>query len=106
MVPVSNTGITGNWEAMKLSQQMKRLSILKKLNRMMNKKSDSELKEEDLRNKAIMEGLINKDVESNDEDNVRYELCDYETHEFSVCNIRRFKMVKYSFEQEEEYVAV
>ncbi|GJY65122.1 hypothetical protein Tco_0466582 [Tanacetum coccineum] len=29
---------------------------------------DSKLKEEALRNKAIMEGLINKDVESNDED--------------------------------------
>ncbi|GKB24155.1 hypothetical protein Tco_0863556, partial [Tanacetum coccineum] len=29
---------------------------------------DSELKEEALRNKAIMEGLINEDVESNDED--------------------------------------
>ncbi|GKA53208.1 hypothetical protein Tco_0746523 [Tanacetum coccineum] len=28
---------------------------------------DSELKEEALRNKAIMEGLINKDVESNNE---------------------------------------
>nr|GEZ80856.1 hypothetical protein [Tanacetum cinerariifolium] len=39
-------------------------------------------------------------------DDVRYELCDYETHEFPVYNIRRFKMVKYSFEQEEEYVAV
>ncbi|GJZ51684.1 hypothetical protein Tco_0606199 [Tanacetum coccineum] len=34
----------------------------------------------------------------------RQESC--ETHELPVCNIRRFKMIKYSFEQDEEYVAV
>ncbi|GKB14275.1 putative ribonuclease H-like domain-containing protein, partial [Tanacetum coccineum] len=67
---------------------------------------DSELKEEALRNKAIMEGLINEDVESNNEDNERYELCGNETHDFPVCNIRRFEMIKYSFGQDEEYVAV
>ncbi|GJT99403.1 hypothetical protein Tco_1109742 [Tanacetum coccineum] len=92
---------------------------------------DSELKEEALRNKAIMEGLINADVESNDEgwkswddfeitngdlneweyenehgDNERYELCGNETHELPLCNIRRFNMIKYSFGQDEEYVAV
>ncbi|GKF28326.1 hypothetical protein Tco_0094668 [Tanacetum coccineum] len=54
---------------------------------------DSELKEEALRNKAIMEGLINEDVESNNK-------------ELSVCNVRRFEMIKYSFGQDEEYVAV
>nr|GEW42537.1 hypothetical protein [Tanacetum cinerariifolium] len=78
-----------------------------------------------------MEGLINEDVESNDEgwkswddfentnsdrngweyenkhkDDERYELCGNETHEFLVCNIRRFEMIKYSFGQDEEYVAV
>nr|GEU72700.1 VIER F-box protein 2 [Tanacetum cinerariifolium] len=67
---------------------------------------DSELKEEALRNKAIMAGLINEDVESNDEDDERHELCGNETHEFSVCNIRRFEMIKYSFRQDEEYVVV
>nr|GEV13249.1 hypothetical protein [Tanacetum cinerariifolium] len=92
---------------------------------------DSNLKEEALRNKAIMEGLINEDVESNNEgwknlddfkntngdrneweyeseheDDERYELCDKETHELPVCNIRRFEMIKYSFGQDEEYVAV
>ncbi|GKB90304.1 hypothetical protein Tco_0962576 [Tanacetum coccineum] len=67
---------------------------------------DSELKEEALRNKVIMEGLINEDVESNNEDNERYELCGNETHDFPVCNIRRFEMIKYSFGQDEEYVAV
>ncbi|GKA17413.1 hypothetical protein Tco_0697250 [Tanacetum coccineum] len=92
---------------------------------------DSKLKEEALRNKAIMEGLINEDVESNDEgwkswddfeitnvdrneweyeneheDDERYELCGNETHELPVCNIRRFEMIKYSFGQDEEYVAV
>ncbi|GJT80420.1 hypothetical protein Tco_1054762 [Tanacetum coccineum] len=86
---------------------------------------DSKLKEEALRNKAIMEGLINEDVESNNkgwkswdnfeitksdhyeweyknehEDDERYELCGNETHEFSVCTIRRFEMIKYSFGQE------
>ncbi|GJY65114.1 hypothetical protein Tco_0466574 [Tanacetum coccineum] len=74
---------------------------------------DSELKEEALRNKAIKEGLINEDVESNNEgwkswddfeitngdrneyenkheDDERYELCGNETHELPVCTIRRF----------------
>nr|GEW49386.1 hypothetical protein [Tanacetum cinerariifolium] len=67
---------------------------------------DSELKEEALRNKDIMEGLINDDVESNNEDKERCELFDNETHELLVCNIRRFKMIKYSFEDDKEYVAV
>nr|GEV70229.1 hypothetical protein [Tanacetum cinerariifolium] len=78
-----------------------------------------------------MEGLINYDVELNDEgwkswdnieitngdrneweyeneheDDERYELCGNETHEFPVCNVRRFEMIKYSFGQDEEYVAV
>ncbi|GJU16649.1 hypothetical protein Tco_1144615 [Tanacetum coccineum] len=60
---------------------------------------DRELKEEALRNKAIME-----DDKSNDEDDERYEL--FETHELPVCTIRRFEMIKYSFTQDEEYVAV
>ncbi|GKF81743.1 hypothetical protein Tco_0240345, partial [Tanacetum coccineum] len=34
----------------------------------------------------------------------RQELC--ETHELSMCNMRRFEMIKYSFGQDEEYVAV
>ncbi|GJV39425.1 hypothetical protein Tco_1417865 [Tanacetum coccineum] len=67
---------------------------------------DSELKEEALRNKAIIEGLINEDVESNNEDDGRHELCGNETHELPVCNIRRFEMIKYSFGQDEEYAAV
>ncbi|GKB19698.1 hypothetical protein Tco_0853621 [Tanacetum coccineum] len=92
---------------------------------------DSELKEEALRNKAIMEGLINEDVESNNEgwkswddfevnnddrneweyanehkDDEKYELCGNETHEFPVFTIRRFVMIKYSFGQDEEYVVV
>ncbi|GJV94642.1 hypothetical protein Tco_1546219 [Tanacetum coccineum] len=88
---------------------------------------DSELKEQALRNKAIMEGLISDDESSNDgwrrwesheityhdHDEIEYEnethderqeLC--ETHELSMCNMRRFKMIKYSFGQDEEYVAV
>ncbi|GJS09614.1 hypothetical protein Tco_0366410 [Tanacetum coccineum] len=36
----------------------------------------------------------------------RQELCSNETHELSVCNIRRFEMIKYSFRDDEEYVAI
>ncbi|GJS42283.1 hypothetical protein Tco_0567326 [Tanacetum coccineum] len=64
---------------------------------------DSELKEEALRNKALMEGLINKDDESNDKGEI-HEL--WETHELPVCNIRRLEMIKYSFGHDEEYVVV
>ncbi|GJT72895.1 hypothetical protein Tco_1032181 [Tanacetum coccineum] len=88
---------------------------------------DSELKEQALRNKAIMEGLISDDESSNDgwgrwesheityhdHDELEYknetnderqELC--EAHELPVCNIRRFEMIKYSSRQDEEYVAI
>ncbi|GKE96564.1 hypothetical protein Tco_1581419 [Tanacetum coccineum] len=64
---------------------------------------DSELKEEALRNKAIMEGFVKED----DDDELheeREELC--EIHEPPVCDIRRFVMIKYSFGQDEEYVAI
>ncbi|GKB76245.1 hypothetical protein Tco_0943140 [Tanacetum coccineum] len=86
---------------------------------------DSELKDEALRNKAIMEGFIKEDddesryeqkrrwniytnyddaYEINHEDNEREELC--EVHELPVCNVRRYMMIKYSFNNDEEYVAV
>ncbi|GKD49620.1 hypothetical protein Tco_1278596 [Tanacetum coccineum] len=87
---------------------------------------DCELKEEALRNKANMEGLIEED----DDDESRYEqrrrwnvytnyddayeinhdvvereeLC--EIHELPACNIRRFEMIKYSFGQDKEYVSI
>ncbi|GJU62742.1 hypothetical protein Tco_1244577 [Tanacetum coccineum] len=74
-----------------------------------------------------MEGLISDDESCNDSwrrwesheityhdhDEIKYEnethdeiqeLC--ETYELPVYNIRRFKMIKYSFGQDEEYVAV
>ncbi|GJZ89153.1 hypothetical protein Tco_0660935, partial [Tanacetum coccineum] len=86
---------------------------------------DSKLKEEALRNKAIMEGFIKEDddesryeqkkqwdiytnyddtYEANHEDYKREELC--KIHEPTVCNIRRFEMIKYSFGQDEEYFAI
>ncbi|GJZ53218.1 hypothetical protein Tco_0608103 [Tanacetum coccineum] len=88
---------------------------------------DSELKEQALRNKAIMEGLISDDESYNDgwrrwenheityydHNEIEYknethdekqELC--ETHELLVCNMRILKMIKYSFGQDEEYVVV
>ncbi|GJZ25882.1 zinc finger, CCHC-type containing protein [Tanacetum coccineum] len=63
---------------------------------------DSELKDEDLRNKAIMEGLI--DDESSNNDREIYEL--FDDYKLPVCNIRRFEMIKYSFRDDEEYVVV
>ncbi|GKC51599.1 hypothetical protein Tco_1074344 [Tanacetum coccineum] len=86
-----------------------------------------EVKEQALRSKAIMEGSISVDESSNDgwrkwksheityhdHDEIEYEsethderqeLC--EAHELPVCNMRRFKMIKYSFGQDKEYVAV
>ncbi|GKD73675.1 hypothetical protein Tco_1331957 [Tanacetum coccineum] len=60
---------------------------------------DSELKDLALRNKASMEGLINDD--DNDE---REELC--EVYKPPVCKIRKYRMIKYSFNYDEEYVAV
>nr|GEV93175.1 retrovirus-related Pol polyprotein from transposon TNT 1-94 [Tanacetum cinerariifolium] len=36
----------------------------------------------------------------------RQEICSNETHELSVCNIRRFEMIKYSFGDDDEYVAI
>ncbi|GKA15935.1 hypothetical protein Tco_0695682 [Tanacetum coccineum] len=67
---------------------------------------DSELKEDALRSKAIIEGLIDddNDDESHHEADEREELC--EIHELPVCTIRRFEIIKYSFKQDEEYVAV
>ncbi|GJR55923.1 hypothetical protein Tco_1406444 [Tanacetum coccineum] len=86
---------------------------------------DSELKDEALRNKAIMKGFIKEDddesryekmrrwniytnyddaYEINHEDNKSKELC--EVHELPVCKIRKYMMIKYSFNNDEEYVAV
>ncbi|GJU17919.1 hypothetical protein Tco_1145885 [Tanacetum coccineum] len=86
---------------------------------------DCKLKDEALRNKAIMEGLINEDddesryeqkrqwnmytnyvdaYEINHGNNEKEELC--EVHELPTCNIRRYMMIKYSFNNDEEYVAV
>ncbi|GJQ94029.1 hypothetical protein Tco_0005168 [Tanacetum coccineum] len=63
---------------------------------------DSELKYEALRNKAIMEGLIREyKNETHDEG---HELCGIKTRKVPVC--QRYKMIKYSFKDEEEYVVV
>ncbi|GJU25290.1 hypothetical protein Tco_1163911 [Tanacetum coccineum] len=86
---------------------------------------NSELKDEALRNKAIMEGFIKEDddeshykqerrwniytnyddaYEIDHKDNEREELC--KVHDLPVCNVRRYMMIKYSFNNDEEYVAV
>ncbi|GJU50403.1 hypothetical protein Tco_1219958 [Tanacetum coccineum] len=82
---------------------------------------ESELKDDALRNKAIMEEFIKEDddesryeqkrrwniytnnddaYEINHEDNEREELC------VSVCVVRRYMLIRYSFNNDEEYVAV
>ncbi|GJW50795.1 hypothetical protein Tco_0092146 [Tanacetum coccineum] len=68
---------------------------------------DGELKEEALRNKAIIEGTIDDDDEWIMKlMKERQEICSNETHELPICNIRRFEMIKYSFGDDKEYVAV
>ncbi|GJS08241.1 VIER F-box protein 2 [Tanacetum coccineum] len=65
---------------------------------------DSELKDKALRNKAIMEGLIRE--YENETHEQGHELCSIKTREVPVCQIKRYKMIKYLFNDEEEYVAV
>ncbi|GJT84206.1 hypothetical protein Tco_1058548 [Tanacetum coccineum] len=90
---------------------------------------DRKLKEEALKIKAIMEGMIDDNDESSNngwrrwdgyditdhdqeereyknehEDEERCEL--FDDHELMVCTVRRFEMIKYSFGQDEEYVVV
>ncbi|GJV26913.1 hypothetical protein Tco_1383361 [Tanacetum coccineum] len=90
---------------------------------------DSELKDEALRNKAIIEGLISDDESCNDcwrrwkrheinyhdydeqeygneTHDERHELYGDKTREVPVCQIKRYQMIKYSFNDEEEYVVV
>nr|GEU88740.1 hypothetical protein [Tanacetum cinerariifolium] len=90
---------------------------------------DSKQKEEALRYKAIMEGMINDNDESSnnrwrrwdgyeiadhDQEEREYEnehkdeeICElFDDHELPVCTIRRFEMIKYSFGQDEEYMAI
>ncbi|GJT86521.1 hypothetical protein Tco_1068238 [Tanacetum coccineum] len=88
---------------------------------------DCELKEQALRNKAIMEGLITDDELSNDgwrrweshkityhdHDELEYENETHdgiqelsEAHKLIVFNMRIFKMFKYSFGQDKEYFAI
>ncbi|GJY48917.1 hypothetical protein Tco_0438873 [Tanacetum coccineum] len=62
---------------------------------------DSELKDEALRNNVIMEGEYENETHKEGR-----ELCGIKTHEVPVCQIKRYKMIKYSFNDEEEYVAV
>nr|GEU73980.1 retrotransposable element Tf2 [Tanacetum cinerariifolium] len=74
------------------------------------------LKDEALQNKAIMERVIDIDKESyntsndtNDNEEEQKERCNLfnnTAHDALVCKIRRFEMIKYSFGQDEEYVAI
>ncbi|GKB46163.1 hypothetical protein Tco_0896916 [Tanacetum coccineum] len=91
---------------------------------------DGKLKDEALKNKAIMEGMIDDDDESHNEgwrrwdgyentihnheereneeeheNKERCELFDDTTQKRPVCNIRRFEMIKYLFGKDKEFVA-
>ncbi|GKA56934.1 hypothetical protein Tco_0756006 [Tanacetum coccineum] len=65
---------------------------------------DSELKDKALRNKIADHDQEEREYENGHEDKERCEL--FDDHELPVCNIRRFKMIKYSFKDDEEYVVV
>ncbi|GJW80203.1 hypothetical protein Tco_0144178 [Tanacetum coccineum] len=65
---------------------------------------DGNLIEEALKNKAILEGITDEDDESSNEE--RCESFNDTTRNASVCNIRRFEMIKYSFGEDQEYVAI
>ncbi|GKD25510.1 hypothetical protein Tco_1231724, partial [Tanacetum coccineum] len=71
---------------------------------------DGNLKEEALKNKAIMDGMIKEDDESKSENEMEHEEEErcyvFDDHERPVCNIRRFEMIKCSFRDDEEYVAI
>ncbi|GJY70983.1 hypothetical protein Tco_0474686 [Tanacetum coccineum] len=92
---------------------------------------DGRLKDEALKNKAIMEEMIDDDDESHNEGSRRWdgyentihdheeieneeehenkercELFNNPHHNTPVCKIRRFEMIRYSFGQDEEYVAI
>ncbi|GJV67982.1 hypothetical protein Tco_1483491 [Tanacetum coccineum] len=60
---------------------------------------NSELKDEAIRTKLSGEY-------ENETQKEGHELCGIKTHEVSVCQIKRYKMIKYSFKDEEEYVVV
>ncbi|GKA97961.1 hypothetical protein Tco_0825855 [Tanacetum coccineum] len=47
-----------------------------------------------------------REYENDQEDEERCELFDDTTQELPVCTVRRFEMIKYSFRQDEEYVAI
>ncbi|GJW20522.1 hypothetical protein Tco_0031144 [Tanacetum coccineum] len=92
---------------------------------------DGKLKDEALKNRAILEGIIVEDDESHNEgwrrwdryqntihdheereieeeheNKERCELFNNPHHETPVCKVRRFEMIKYSIGQDEEYVAI
>ncbi|GJS08604.1 hypothetical protein Tco_0365400 [Tanacetum coccineum] len=93
-----------------------------------NSLEDGELKGEALRNKAIMDGIIddddelsnegwrnwddyddaNRDREEREHENEHEdkELCDDATQELPVCRIKRYMMIKYSFGDDEKYAAI
>ncbi|GKB17187.1 hypothetical protein Tco_0851110 [Tanacetum coccineum] len=69
-----------------------------------NELADGNLKEEALKQKSIYERSWGNASQKEHEDEERCEL--FDDKERPVCTIRRFKMIKYSFGEDEEYVAV
>ncbi|GJS88366.1 hypothetical protein Tco_0771002 [Tanacetum coccineum] len=107
------------------------LYLRRRLHALYEALEDGKLKDESLKNKAIMEGIMDEDDESHNEcwkrwdsyentihdheerenkeeheNEERCKLFDNPYQETLVCKIRRFEMIKYSFRQDEEYVAI
>nr|GEY04340.1 hypothetical protein [Tanacetum cinerariifolium] len=55
---------------------------------------------------GVKGSITSWEYDNEHKDDGRHELCGNETHELPVGNIRRFEMIKYSFGDDEEYVAI
>ncbi|GJZ69704.1 hypothetical protein Tco_0633254, partial [Tanacetum coccineum] len=125
----NQSNILASLSTIKLGVRNGQPVVGERMDTVMEALEDSKLKDEALRNKAIMEGLISDDESSNDcwkrrkSHEINYhdynegeyenkthkeghELCGIKTREVPVCQIKRYKMIKYSFNDEEEYVAI
>ncbi|GJY79963.1 hypothetical protein Tco_0492714 [Tanacetum coccineum] len=70
---------------------------------------DGDLKDETLMHKARFEDIFGRNYETNNVGNTQDNQGPREqhpTHDPSVCRVRRFVMIKYSFDADDEYVAV
>ncbi|GJW67594.1 hypothetical protein Tco_0122018 [Tanacetum coccineum] len=88
----------GIWKEPKLHTILENRSITKTLNAMIVGK--------DGRAMRFTTTIIIKEEYENESHEEGHKLCGIKTREAQVCQIKRYKMIKYSFNDEEEYVAV